>query len=141
MCSVPTRPAIRILDVGGSVAGMSASACWGRPTGRRKSTRKPVRWDTDQADNLGVDTVGTMEKLEAERLGEDVIIVRLSEPPGAGEWEWLLDSVHQYVGEAVLVILRGLGWAATPVARMMTDAVSHDLRATKGAQVAIDATV
>jgi hypothetical protein len=100
----------------------------------------PVRWDTDRADNLGVDSVGTMEKLEAERLGEDVVIVRLSEPPGAGEWEWLLDSVHQYADEAVLVILRGFGWAATPVARMMAEAVSHDLTATRGAQVAIDAT-
>ena len=83
-------------------------------------------------------TVGTIDKLEAERLGEGVVVVRLSEPPGAGEWEWLQDSVHGYVGQAPLVILRGAGWSATPVAELMAAEISQDLRRTKGAQVAID---
>jgi hypothetical protein len=86
-----------------------------------------------------VTTIGTIEKLQAERLGPGVVIVRLSEPPGAGEWEWLLDSVHAYVGEAPLVILRGSGWSATPVAEVMAVAISQDLSATTGAEVAIDA--
>lgn len=86
-------------------------------------------------------TVGTIDKLEAERLGEDVVVVRLSEPAGAGEWEWLLDSVHGYAREAALVILRGPGWAATRVSEMMAVAISQDLRATRGAQVAIDASL
>jgi hypothetical protein len=93
----------------------------------------------DQADNRDMTTVGTIEKLEAERLGEGVVIVRLSEPPGAGEWEWLLESVHEYVGGAALVILRGPGWSATPGAEMMAVAIAQDLRATRGAEVAIDA--
>jgi hypothetical protein len=84
-------------------------------------------------------TVGTIDKLEAERLGGGVVVVRLSEPPGAGEWEWLRESVHGYAGEAPLVILRGSGWAATPVAELMAVAISQDLRASRGAQVAIDA--
>ena len=84
-------------------------------------------------------TVGTIDKLEAERLGDDVVVVRLSEPAGAGEWEWLLDSVHGYASEAALVILRGPGWAATPVSEMMAAAISQDLRAKRGSQVAIDA--
>ena len=84
-------------------------------------------------------TVGTIDKLEAERLGEGVVVVRLSEPPGAGEWEWLQDSVHGYVGQAPLVILRGEGWSATPVAELMAAELSQHLRRTKGAQVAIDA--
>ena len=84
-------------------------------------------------------TIGTIDKLEAERLGEGVVIVRLSEPPGAGEWEWLHESVNAYVGHAPLVILRGPGWAATPVAEMMATAISQDLRRSRGTQVAIDA--
>jgi hypothetical protein len=84
-------------------------------------------------------TVGTIDKLEAEKLGEDVVVVRLSEPAGAGEWEWLVDSVHDFVGEAALVILRGPGWSATPVSEAMAIQISRDLRTTRGAQVAIDA--
>ncbi|HSL10798.1 MAG TPA: hypothetical protein VLA82_05745 [Actinomycetota bacterium] len=86
-------------------------------------------------------TIGTIDKLEAERLGEGVVIVRLTEPAGAGEWEWLQDSVRGYAGDAPLVILRGPGWAATPVAEMMATAISQDLRRAKGTQVAIDARV
>jgi hypothetical protein len=84
-------------------------------------------------------TVGTIDKLEAEKLGEHVVVVRLSEPAGAGEWEWLVDSVHDVVGEAALVILRGPGWSATPVSEAMAIQISRDLRTTRGAQVAIDA--
>ena len=101
--------------------------------------RCPVCRAIGRADNRDMATVGTIDKLEAERLGEGVVIVRLTEPPGAGEWEWLHDSVHQYAGEAPLVILRGPGWSATPVAEMMAVAISQDLRSTTGAQVAVDA--
>jgi hypothetical protein len=83
-------------------------------------------------------TVGTIDKLEAERLGDGVVIVRLSEPPGAGEWEWLHDSVQGYVGQAALVVLRGSGWSATPVAQLMAAEISQELRRSRGAQVAID---
>lgn len=83
-------------------------------------------------------TVGTIDKLETERLGEGVVIVRLSEPPGAGEWEWLHDSVLDYAREAPLVVLRGLGWSATPVAEMMAAAISKELRTATDTQVAVD---
>jgi len=85
-----------------------------------------------------VTTVGTIDKLEAERLGDGVVVVRLTEPPGAGEWEWLQDSVHGFAGEAPLVILRGPGWSATPVAELMAVEISQELRRVRGAQVAID---
>jgi hypothetical protein len=90
-------------------------------------------------DNRDMTTIGTITKLEAERLGTGVVIVRLSEAPSAGEWEWLLESVHEFVGKAPLVVLRGFGWSATLVARTMAIAICQDLRATTGAEVAIDA--
>lgn len=84
--------------------------------------------------------VGTIEKLEAEKLGEGVVVVRLSDPPGAGEWEWLLESVHRYTGHAGMVILRGRGWGASPVAELMAAQISQLLRTSRNVEVVIDIT-